>query len=298
MTLEPIHQTVTVHCGIAHAFDVFTTRMGDWWPARGHSMGEDQIETIVIEGRVGGRIFERWRNGEEASWGEVTVWDPPRRLALSWMPNPTAPAATEVDVEFEAVSDASTRVRLTHSAWERFGEAGPEKRDQYEQGWPQVLAAFVGRATDPECQRAFARQTNQLVWSLLADEERSPEADDHMLDAAHASAYHWSVVGGDVEAVRAQWLISHVNAVLGRPVAATHHAALALSICERAGLGDFDLAYAYEGVARAAAVGDDGDTAATWRAKAADAGGLIAADEDRTLFEADLVAGPWEPLSR
>ena len=109
-------------------------------------MGEDEIESIVVEGRVGGRIYEQWRNGESASWGEVTVWDPPRRLALSWMPNPTAAAVTEVDVEFEALSDASTRVRLTHSGWERFGEEGPDKRGQYDSGWPVVLAAFEALA--------------------------------------------------------------------------------------------------------------------------------------------------------
>lgn len=293
MTLEPIHQTVTVHCGIERAFEVFTTGIGGWWPTRGHSMGEDKVETIVLEGRVGGRIRERWRTGEEASWGEVTVWDPPRRLALSWRPNPSAPAPTDVEVTFEALSAASTRVALTHSGWERFAEAGPEKRDQYEQGCPQVLAAFGRGASDPECQRAFARQTNQLVWTLLSDDHRTPEVDDAMLDAAHASAYHWSTVGAAVEATRAQWLISQVNAVLGRPAAATHHAARALQVCEAAGLGDFDIAYAYEAVARAAALGGDAETAASWRAKAAEAGAAIAADEDRVLFESDLAAGPW-----
>jgi uncharacterized protein YndB with AHSA1/START domain len=158
MTIEPIHQTVTVQCGLDRAFDVFTTRMGDWWPVRGHSMGEDQIESIVIEGRVGGRIWERWRNGEEASWGEVTVWDPPRRLALAWMPNPSAPAPTEVDVLFEPLSDESTRVRLTHSGWERFGDDGPDKRGQYAGGWPEVLAAFDRYAAGAERQRPAPAQ--------------------------------------------------------------------------------------------------------------------------------------------
>lgn len=159
-----------------------------------------------------------------------------------------------------------------------------------------MLAEYGRGAADPDCHRAFARQANQLVWALLAREDRRADQDDAMLDAAHASAYHWAAVGGRVEETRAQWLLSHVHAVLGRGEPATHHAVRALAVCEAEGIGDFDLAYAYEAMGRAAAVSGDIDAATRWRSWAAAAAAAIADPEDRALFEADLAVGPWEPI--
>jgi uncharacterized protein YndB with AHSA1/START domain len=296
VNVDPIRQTVTVHGGIDHAFAVFTDGVGGWWPVRNHSIGEDEIDTIVIEGHVGGRVLERWRDGREQPWGEVTAWDPPHRVAMTWHPNPNV-VATAVEVVFEALGPASTRVQLVHSGWERLSpDDVPGRRDHYEQGWPAVLAAFGRHAADPDCHRAFARQTNQLVWALLAMDHRSADDNDTMLDAAHTSAYHWAAVGGPVEATRAQWLLSNVHAVLGRGRAASHHARRALDVCSAHGIGDFDLAYAYEAMGRAAAVSGDADDAACWRTRAAEAATAIAEPEDRALFESDLALGPWQPV--
>ena len=63
------------------------------------------------------------------------------------------------------------------------------------------------------------------VWTLLEKENRTPADDDEMLNATHASAYHWSRAGaGPEHAARGQWQISRVNAVLGRGEAAVYHA--------------------------------------------------------------------------
>jgi hypothetical protein len=114
-----------------------------------------------------------------------------------------------------------------------------------------------------------------------------------VVDLAHASLHHWRVAGGPVEAARGEWLVSHVYAVLGRGEPALHHARRSYELCAGGGeeFRDFDLAYAYEGMARGlAALGADvGD----WRAKAAEAGAAIRDDEDRSLFEGDFAAEPW-----
>lgn len=54
-----------------------------WWP-RGHTASGDADAGVVLEPRAGGRIYERTSDGREVDWGEITLWDPPRRLGYRW----------------------------------------------------------------------------------------------------------------------------------------------------------------------------------------------------------------------
>ena len=145
----------------------------------------------------------------------------------------------------------------------------------------------------PDEREALAKEANRETWALLERDARSAEDDERMVHAAHASAFHWQQAGGDLESARADWLLSHVYAVLGRYDEASRYARRCLATCEANGFGDFDLAYAYEGVARSAACTGDAGEAAQWRAKAEQAAIAIADGEDRDLFRADLAAEPW-----
>jgi hypothetical protein len=141
--------------------------------------------------------------------------------------------------------------------------------------------------------RELGRSLNGLVWQLLARTDRTPTDDARMVDAAHASQYHWREAGGP-PATRGEWLISHVYAVLGRPEPALHHAHRCLKLAEgELGVADFDRAYAAEAMARALACAGDLEQAATWHARATAAGAAIADDEDREIFTGDLTSGPW-----
>ncbi|MGH3103175.1 MAG: SRPBCC family protein [Gaiellaceae bacterium] len=140
-----IRKTVTVAAPIERAFEVFTERIGAWWPLGTHSIGGEKAETVSVEGREGGRVYERIKGGEEADWATVTVWEPPRRLVLSWKVNPEAPAPTEIEVRFEPEGDG-TRVDLEHRGWERFGDQAEEARSGYASGWDAVLGLYAGAA--------------------------------------------------------------------------------------------------------------------------------------------------------
>jgi hypothetical protein len=99
------------------------------------------------------------------------------------------------------------------------------------------------------------------AWTLLEKGNRRRAEDDELLNATHASAYHWSRASESPEhAARAQWQISRVNAVLGRGQAAVYHAERCVAHCTENGIGDWDLAAAYEALARAYLVaGNDGE---------------------------------------
>lgn len=108
---------------------------------------------------------------------------------------------------------------------------------------------------------------------------------------AHASLHHWRVAGGAVEEARGEGLVSRVYAVLGRGEPAAYHARRSHEICEREGIGGFDLAYAYEALARAAAL--NGEPYEELRSRAAALGAALPDPEDRAIFEGDLAAPPW-----
>ena len=160
-----------------------------------------------------------------------------------------------------------------------------------------MLDAFAGAAMGVH-HRWFARSLNGLVWRLLARPGRTREDDARMVDAAHASQYHWREVGGPPE-TRGEWLVSHVYAVLDRPEPALHHARRCLELADgEPGVADFDHAYAAEAMARALACAGDLDQAATWHSRATAAGATVADDEDRQIFTDDLATGPWFGLNR
>ena len=130
------------------------------------------------------------------------------------------------------------------------------------------------------------------TWTLLEKEDRTRDDDDEMLNATHASAYHWSRAAGagPQNAARSQWQISRVNAVLGRGEAALYHAERCLEHCTENGIGDWDLAAAYEALARAHKVaGNDAEFRRNLEL-GREALAQIADEEDREHIAEDLDA--------
>jgi hypothetical protein len=127
------------------------------------------------------------------------------------------------------------------------------------------------------------------TWALLERKNRTREDDDDLLNATHASAYHWSRVGaGPEHAARSQWQISRVNAVLERGDAAVYHAERCLEHCTENGIGDWDLASAYEALARAHRVaGNEGESRRNLEL-GREALAQIADEEDREHIAKDL----------
>jgi uncharacterized protein YndB with AHSA1/START domain len=133
-----VRKSVTVAAPPERAFEVFTNRISNWWPFEGHSIGGESVEAAVIEGREGGRFYERQLNGTEENWATMTVWEPPHRLAFSW--TITQPA-TEVEVRFIPEGDG-TRVELEHRGFERLAEA-ETRRGNYDRGWGKIMERYA-----------------------------------------------------------------------------------------------------------------------------------------------------------
>jgi hypothetical protein len=147
--------------------------------------------------------------------------------------------------------------------------------------------------TEQECHKKFAVELNNLVWNLLGKKDRTAQENETMINAAHASCYHWSKVGTAINQQRGDWLISHVYAVLNRPEPAVHHAKLCLDLTQEKNFVDFDLAYAYEGMARAYACSGEKTESQKYIKLATEAGEKIKNKEDKEIFTSDFEAEPW-----
>jgi uncharacterized protein YndB with AHSA1/START domain len=99
--------TVTVDVSPAVAFEVFTTEIDSWWrrgPKYRVSARVRAPGVLVLEPRVGGRLFEQYDGPDgplahEA--GRVVAWEPPEHLAFEWRGANFAPGeVTLVDVRF------------------------------------------------------------------------------------------------------------------------------------------------------------------------------------------------------
>ena len=134
---------------------------------------------------------------------------------------------------------------------------------------------------DPALERRIAVDLFNYVWTLLERPDRSVADDDEMLHAAHASRHHWGQIGTPENLERGEWQVSHVYSVLGRAEPALYHAQRCLDICKEHRIGDWDLAFAYEALARAASVAGDFEALAKHLEDAREAATQIAEDDDR-----------------
>jgi len=149
-TIPAIRHHVTVPVPPGRAFDLFTGRMGDWWP-REHQIGTSPKAGIAVEPRLGGEVRELGEDGSECLTGRILVWEPPSRVVISWQitarwaPEPDPSRASDYEVVFTDLGDGTTRVDVEHRHLERHG---PEDGRSIaaavdaEQGWLRVLAGF------------------------------------------------------------------------------------------------------------------------------------------------------------
>ncbi len=143
--VQPLVKTVTVGTGLAPTFELFTERIGEWWPLATHSVGGRDAVAVRIGREVGASVVETTADGREHVWGTVTHWEPPVVVAFTWHPGRQAAQATRVAVRFREVADG-TEVELTHDGWQGRAD-GQAARHGYDSGWELVLGRLVELAS-------------------------------------------------------------------------------------------------------------------------------------------------------
>ena len=137
--LDPIVKTIEVSCNRQKAFGVFVNEMGSWWPLDKRSMslhsGGKPAKSLRIEAKQGGRIVEIAHDDTEHHWGTIKSYDPHHSISMDFHMGLPAETASLVEVRFTTLENGRTRVELTQSNWEAFGDMAEMMRGGYDSGW-------------------------------------------------------------------------------------------------------------------------------------------------------------------
>ena len=145
-----VRKSIVVDAPIDRAFNVFTERIGSWWPDDHHIL-QAELAEMIFEPRVGGHVYDRGIDGSECRWARVLAYEPPTRVVISWDinlqwqleadPNKTS----EIEVRFIVVTANQTRIELEHRGLERHGDGWEQMRDAVSSpgGWSRGLQLFA-----------------------------------------------------------------------------------------------------------------------------------------------------------
>lgn len=144
--LDPIIKTIEVPCSQEKAFTVFLNEMDSWWPLGKFSvsaMGGAPARAIRVDARPGGIIVEIAPDGAEHLWGTIKTYQPHEVVSMDFHfapPGQQVDARTLVEVRFTALGPQRTRVVLTQSNWEAFGDQAAMLRDRgYGKAWDAIF---------------------------------------------------------------------------------------------------------------------------------------------------------------
>ena len=139
MTQLTIVRTIAAPPEAVFAAFVEPDKLALWW-----GPDDGPVLSAEVDPRVGGRFHVRFRlaedGSEHGSSGVFDVFDPPRRLSMSWRWEDDQGPDSHVDVTFRPVP-GGTEVTLIHS---RLHDANT--RDGHRAGWNGAFDKLVTKA--------------------------------------------------------------------------------------------------------------------------------------------------------
>jgi Activator of Hsp90 ATPase homolog 1-like protein len=133
-----IVKSVLLPLGPLAAFELFTQKIGAWWPADRRHTKDPASEIFLLQS---GRFYERARDGHEVELGYVRSWELPSRILLDFFVATGREKPTEVEITFVA-EEHGTRVTVTHRPKPDSEGLWTERASRYARSWDVVLGAL------------------------------------------------------------------------------------------------------------------------------------------------------------
>jgi hypothetical protein len=131
-------KSVTLPLAPAAAFELFTQKIGEWWPPERRHTQDPRSEIFLL---ATGRFYERARDGREVELGCVRSWDIPNRILLDFFIATSPERPTEVEIAF-AARGGGTEVTVMHRPKPSSEALWSERAPRYGRSWDVVLDAF------------------------------------------------------------------------------------------------------------------------------------------------------------
>ncbi len=140
--IDPVVKTVDVPCPQQRAFETFVD-MPRWWPLEKRSMSlmwaKAPAKSLTADAREGGKIIELAADDKEHHWGTFRIVDPHSHVQFDFHMGLPAEQTGQVDVRFTPLSATETRVELTHSNWEGYGDMAEMMVNGYGSSWSMLF---------------------------------------------------------------------------------------------------------------------------------------------------------------
>jgi uncharacterized protein YndB with AHSA1/START domain len=143
------------------AFAAFTEEIAQWWKPNGlFEFTRARSGVLSFEPGANGRLLETYDDGSVFVIGQVSVWEPPRRLVVGWrQASFAADQSTELHVRFEPLG-MQTRITVEHFGWDtipirhaaRHGFPLDEFQRRFAEWWQGLLLQLrerLGSAAPP-----------------------------------------------------------------------------------------------------------------------------------------------------
>ncbi len=143
--LDPIIKSIEVPCSQEKAFEVFLNKMDSWWPLdrfTTSAMAGAPARSIRVEAKQGGNIVEIGSDDAETLWGTIKSYDPHGFVSMDFhvpQPGEKVESRSLVEVQFTALGDDQTRVKLTQSNWEALGDMAEQMHGGYSGAWVMIF---------------------------------------------------------------------------------------------------------------------------------------------------------------
>jgi len=161
------------------------------------------------------------------------------------------------------------------------------------EGKEDLMDDLTVDSVDEATHRRLAVDLYNRSWRLLELTDRTPDQEDELVHVTHASCYHWREVGGPRQQRIGENQCARVYAALGHSEPALRHATHCLDLVRTGDdLEDWELASAFEVLARAHAAAGDHAEADRYAALARDELDGVTDPDDR-----EIIAGQLAELS-
>lgn len=152
-----IEQQITIDAPPAKVFEALTKRISAWWGAP--YLIAQGARDLIVEPKIGGRVYEDWGAGAGALWATVTGLK--KNEHIEWTGRIGMGGAVVGVVAYNLEPKGKgTLLKLTHRA---AGEVTPDTERNYGGGWQDLLGTrlrgFVERGERQGLRKGPARKS-------------------------------------------------------------------------------------------------------------------------------------------